>query len=58
MNKILIVEDEKLIRQGLSAILKRAPVDIEQIIECKNGLEAYEIIENQKIDVEIGRAHV
>ena len=26
-------------------------MDIEQIIECKNGLEAYEIIENQKIDV-------
>ena len=51
MKKLLIVEDEKLIRQGLHAMVKRSLVPIDEIILCKNGEEAYEIIKNQKIDV-------
>ncbi len=51
MNKILIVEDEKMIRQGLYTMVMRSRVSAEEIILCKNGEEAYEIINNQKIDV-------
>lgn len=51
MNKVLIAEDEKLIRQGIKAIVSRAGVPIEEIIECKNGQEAYDLISKEKIDV-------
>ncbi len=53
MRKLLIVEDEKLIRKGIIAIASRAGIDIEEIIECKNGLEALEVVKSQKIDVMI-----
>lgn len=53
MKKLLIVEDEKMIRQGIKSIAMRAPVIIEQIIECKNGEEALEVIRNEAIDVMI-----
>ncbi|SHO50803.1 response regulator transcription factor [Anaerocolumna xylanovorans] len=53
MQKLLIVEDEKMIRQGIAAIAERSPVDIEEIIQCKNGEEALEILTNTKIDVMI-----
>ncbi len=51
MNKVLIAEDEKMIRQGIKAIVSRAGVPIGEIIECKNGQEAYDIIAQEKIDV-------
>ena len=35
MNKVLIVEDEKLIRKGIAAMLHRVPVSIGEIIECR-----------------------
>lgn len=53
MKTLLIVEDEKLIRQGIQAIAMRSSVKIEEIILCKNGEEAYEIIKNRPIDVMI-----
>jgi len=53
MQKLLIVEDEKMIRQGIAAIAERSPVPIDEIIQCKNGEEALEIIKNTKIDVMI-----
>ncbi len=53
MKKLLIVEDEKMIRQGIKSIALRAPVKIEQIIECKNGEEALEVVKNEVIDVMI-----
>lgn len=53
MKKLLIVEDEKIIRQGIQSIVKRSNVPIEEIILCKNGEEAYEIIKNNRIDVMI-----
>jgi YesN/AraC family two-component response regulator len=53
MKKLLIVEDEKMIRQGIQAMVMRAPVHIDEVILCKNGEEAYEILKNQKIDVMI-----
>ena len=51
MNTLLIVEDEKMIRQGIKAIVQRSPVQIDNIMECKNGEEALEIIRNQVVDV-------
>lgn len=53
MNKLLIVEDEKMIRLGIEAMVKRSPVHFEEIILCKNGEEALEIVKKQKIDIMI-----
>lgn len=53
MNTLLIVEDEKMIRQGIKSIAERSPVLIDNIIECKNGQEALEIIKTQIVDVMI-----
>jgi YesN/AraC family two-component response regulator len=51
MKSLLIVEDEKMIRHGISAIVKRAPVAIGEVIECRNGAEAMEILRGRHIDV-------
>ncbi len=51
--KLLIVEDEKLIRQGIHAMAMRSSVSFDEIIQCKNGEEAYEVIKNRKIDIMI-----
>ncbi|WFR59355.1 response regulator [Anaerocolumna sp. AGMB13025] len=53
MKKLLIVEDEKIIRQGIKAMVMRSLVPIEEVILCKNGEEAYEIVKNNQIDVMI-----
>ena len=53
MNKVLIVEDEKMIRKGIVAMLNRAPIPINEIIECRNGEEALEILLHTKIDMMI-----
>lgn len=37
MKTLLLVEDEKLIRQGIRSMIERSGVDIEEIIECNNG---------------------
>lgn len=50
MRTLLVVEDEKMIRQGIAVMAKRTSVPIEEVIECKNGLEALEILETQHID--------
>lgn len=51
MKTVLIVEDEKMIRQGLKAMIQRSGVPVETILECNNGELALEIIKEQKIDV-------
>ena len=51
MKTLLIVEDEKLIRQGVKNMIQRSGVPIEVIIECNNGEAALEILKEQKIDV-------
>lgn len=37
MNTLLVVEDEKLIRQGIVAMIRRSSVPVEEILECRNG---------------------
>lgn len=51
MNKILIAEDEKFIRKGLHTMLQRAPITVDDILEARDGEEAWEIIQNQHIDL-------
>ncbi len=51
MKTLLIVEDEKMIRQGIKTMVQRSGVPVEVIIECNNGETALEIIREQKIDV-------
>lgn len=53
MKRLLIVEDEKMIRQGIKVMVKRSDVNIEEILECKNGEEAFQILTDVKIDVMI-----
>ena len=51
MNKVLVVEDEKLIRQGIASMIKRSGVPVDEVIECNNGLAALDILEDQHVDV-------
>lgn len=51
MKTVLIVEDEKLIRQGIRAMVQRSGVPIEVIMECNNGEAALDILKEQKVDV-------
>lgn len=51
MRTVLIVEDEKLIRQGIRTMIQRSNVPVELILECNNGEKALEIIQTQEVDV-------
>ena len=45
MKTVMIVEDEKMIRQGLHAMIKRCGVPVDVIIECRNGEEGVDRVE-------------
>lgn len=51
MKTLLVVEDEKMIRQGIATMAKRCGVPIEEVLECRNGAEAMEILKSRPIDV-------
>jgi len=51
MHSLLIVEDEKMIRQGIKAMIQRSGVPIDIILECGNGEVALEILKSQPVDV-------
>lgn len=51
MNTVLIVEDEKMIRQGIRTMIQRSGVPVENIIECNNGEAALDILKSQQVDV-------
>lgn len=51
MQTVLVVEDEKLIRQGIATMIKRTGVPVEEVIECPNGLKAMEVLKEKKVDV-------
>ncbi len=53
MNRVLVVEDEKLIRKGIVTMLNRMPVHIGEIIETRNGVEAMEVLQTLKVDLVI-----
>ncbi len=51
MQTVLVVEDEKLIRQGISTMIKRCGVPVDEVIECANGLKAMEVLRDKHVDV-------
>ena len=51
MVTVLIAEDEKMIRKGLNAMVKRSVLNPDEILEARNGLEALEILKTKQIDV-------
>lgn len=51
MKTVLIIEDEKMIRQGIRTMIQRSGVPVEVIMECNNGEMALEILQEQQIDV-------
>lgn len=53
MKALLIAEDEKQIRRGIRAIVERSGLPVEEVLECKNGLEALAVLESRPVDVMI-----
>lgn len=51
MQTLLIVEDEKLIRQGIKVMVQRSGVPVERILECSNGEQALEVLRRESVDV-------
>lgn len=51
MKTLLIVEDEKLIRNGIKTMVQRSGVPVENILDCANGELALEILKKQQVDV-------
>ncbi|MBO7356900.1 MAG: response regulator [Lachnospiraceae bacterium] len=51
MKTVLIVEDEKMIRQGIKSMVQRSGVPIDVIMECNNGEVAWEVLKQQPVDV-------
>ena len=51
MKRILIADDEKFIRKGIRTIIERSDLDFDEIIECSNGVEAFETMLCGKIDI-------
>ena len=51
MKTILVVEDEKLIRQGLVTMIRRAPVEVEEILQARNGDQALEVLHDHTVDL-------
>ncbi len=51
MDTVLIVEDEKMIRQGIKSMVLRSGVPVQTIMECNNGLMALDVLREQKVDV-------
>lgn len=51
MHTLLIVEDEKMIRQGIKSMIQRSGVPVDNILECNNGEAALEILKMQQVDV-------
>lgn len=48
---ILIVEDEYLVRQGLTKLVNVAAYDMEIIGQAENGRQAWDLIQQQVPDI-------
>jgi two-component system response regulator YesN len=53
MNTLLIVEDEKKIRQGIRTMALRSGVKVDRIMECSDGEKALDVIRREPVDVMI-----
>ncbi len=53
MYKVLIVDDEKMIRMGIKKVIPWNSLGIEEVFTAASGKEALEILEREKIDIMI-----
>jgi len=51
MRKVLLVDDEPFILQGLKAVVDWNAEGFDVVKSCANGLEAYEYLKDNKVDV-------
>lgn len=51
MNTVLIAEDEKFIRRGIRVMIERSPVDVNEILEARDGAEALELLRTHTVDL-------
>lgn len=51
MKTVLIVEDEKMIRQGIKTMVQRSGVSIDEILEASNGEIALDILNSHSVDL-------
>ena len=61
MLKLIIADDERIIRETISTIIHWENYDIEVVGLCKNGMETYDMIMDESpdivlTDIKIGRA--
>ncbi|MBR3772311.1 MAG: response regulator, partial [Clostridium sp.] len=61
MYKILIVDDEKMIREGIKKVIDWEALDIHEVLLASSGREAFEIIQQENPDIlltDISMAHM
>ena len=51
MLKLVIADDEKLIRESISHLIDWSALNIEILAVCKNGLEAFKVISEGEPDL-------
>ena len=51
MRRILLVEDEKMIRYGIYVMIENSGVPYSEITECRNGKDAVEYLKNTRYDL-------
>lgn len=53
MNTLLIVDEDKMVRQMIRMIVRRSDIAVSNIMECGDGQAALEILEKRRVDVMI-----
>ncbi|MBR4760445.1 MAG: response regulator [Lachnospiraceae bacterium] len=51
IDTILVVEDEKMIRQGIATMIKRCGTQVGEVLECPDGEKALEILKTTHVDL-------
>lgn len=51
MITVLIAEDEKLIRKGIAAMVRRSSLEASEVLEARDGQEAWELLERSPVDL-------
>ena len=51
MYSLLIVEDESLVRRGLTSLIDYKQLGISDVQEAENGKQAWEMIQQQQPDI-------
>ena len=53
MRKILLVEDDEIVRAGIKSIINRSETEFREICECSDGIAAKEKLKKEKFDLVI-----